>query len=92
MFDELNSAFPNHTHFYEVNGIGFGEAMESCARLAAGDPHVLNYNGKIIFATQHAVSVTDIEWLSEVEGAPIEPEVIEEEVAEEVVATPAKSK
>ena len=92
MFDELNSAFPNHTHFYEITGIGFGEAMENCARLAAGDPHVLNFNGKIIFATQRGVSVTDIDWLSEVAGSPVEPVVIEEVPAEEIPAEPAKSK
>lgn len=86
MFDELNSAFPNHSHFYEVNGLGLAEAMESCARIAAGDPHILNYNGKIIFAVQHAISVEGIDWLLEVAGAPVDTiTAIDDSTTEEVV-------
>ena len=79
MFDDLNSAFPDHTHFYEVNGLSLTDAMENCARLAAGDPHIFNYNGKIIFAVHHNVSVTDIPWLTEVPGSPA---VVEETVVD----------
>jgi hypothetical protein len=79
MFDELNSSFPDHTHFYEVIGLSLTDAMESCARLAAGDPQIFNYNGKIIFAVQNNVSVTDIPWLTEVPGSPT---VVEETVVD----------
>lgn len=97
MFNELNSAFPNHTHFYEVMGLQLGEAMDRAARLSGADTHVLNYQGKIIFAVQHELDVTGIDWLTEVPGSPVAEEVIveepavEEPVVEEPVA-PAKSK
>ena len=89
MFDELNAAFPNHTHFYEVN-LSITEAMERCARMAAGDVHVVNYQGKVIFAAQHAMTgISNADWISEVPGAPVEV-VAEEPVVEEVVEeTPA---
>ena len=94
MFEELNNAFPGHTHFYEVVGLSLTEAMESAARLAAGDPHVLNMNGKIIFAAHHAIPTADIDWLIDVPGAPIDAveEVIEEVVEEVVNETTTKSK
>jgi hypothetical protein len=100
MFNELNSAFPNHTHFYEVTGLQLGEAMDRAARLSGADSHVLNYQGKIIFAVQHSLDVTGIDWLTEVPGSPVAEEVVvdepvTEEVVEEVVeepVAPAKSK
>jgi hypothetical protein len=66
MFNELNAAFPDHSNFYEVVGLTLTDAMMSCARLAAGDPHVINYNGKIIFASQQNINTTDINWLLEI--------------------------
>jgi hypothetical protein len=72
MFDELNAAFPEHTNFYEVNGLVLSEAMERCARLTGDNGLVFNYNGKIIFAVKHWQETTDIEWLNPVAGSPIE--------------------
>jgi len=74
MFEELNNAFPNHTHFYEVSGLVMTEAMERCARLTGDDGHVLNYQGKIIFAVKHALDTADIAWLNPVSGSPIDGE------------------
>jgi len=84
MFDELNAAFPDHTHFYEVVGLPLAEAMDQCARLTAGEVQVVNYQGKIIFAVQHYLSVSGAGWLVEVPGAP-EEAVVEEAVVEETV-------
>lgn len=74
MFEELNNAFPNHTHFYEVNGLVLADAMERCARLTGEDGHVLNHQGKIIFAVKHALETADIPWLNPVSGSPIDGE------------------
>lgn len=71
MFEELNAMFPDHTHFYEIVGMGITEAMDFGARMAAGDPHVINYNGKIIFAVQHAIDVSNNDLLQEVPGTPV---------------------
>lgn len=71
MFEELNNAFPNHTHFYEVLGISMNEAMDRCARLTGDDPLVMNYNGKIVFALKHNLG-DGIEWLRLVPGSPID--------------------
>jgi hypothetical protein len=83
MFDDLNSAFPDHDYFYEVSGLTLNEAMEYCARLSAGNPHIFNFNGKVIFASQQPVSTTDISWLTEVPGSPTI-------LAEDVSATPSE--
>jgi len=55
---------------------------------------VLNYQGKIIFAVQHSLDVSGIDWLTEVPGSPVvELESSVEELAvDETVVTPAKSK
>ena len=71
MFEELNNAFPDHTHFYEVLGITMSEAMDRCARLTGDNPQVMNYNGNIIFALKHDLG-TGIEWLRPVSGSPID--------------------
>jgi hypothetical protein len=71
MFEELNNAFPNHTHFYEVLGITMNEAMDRCARLTGDDPLVMNYNGKIVFALKHDLG-NGIEWMTPVTGSPID--------------------
>ena len=71
MFDELNAAFPDHTHFYEVVGLSLADAMDRSARLTGGDCHILNYQGKIIFAVQHDVNVSGFDWLVNVPGAPV---------------------
>lgn len=105
MFDELNAAFPNHTHFYEVVGLTLAEAMDRSARLTGGDSHILNYQGKVIFAVQHDVNVSGFDWLIEVPGAPVveetapvdeapveEEAVVEETVVEAEPTTTTKSK
>jgi hypothetical protein len=71
MFEELNNAFPDHTHFYEVLGITMNEAMDRCARLTGDNPQVMNYNGNIIFALKHDLG-NGIEWLRPVSGSPID--------------------
>jgi hypothetical protein len=71
MFEELNAAFTHYTHFYEVVGKAMAESLESCARLTGDDGHVLNYQGKIIFAVKHSIG-NDIEWLKLVDGSPID--------------------
>lgn len=73
MFNELNSAFPDHSFFYEVLGLTLTDAMMSCARLTAGDPHVINYNGKIIFASQQEINTKEISWLVDVYKDPTTP-------------------
>jgi hypothetical protein len=73
MFNELNAAFPDHNYFYEVVGLTLTDAMMSCARLTAGDPHVINYNGKIIFASQQSINTADINWLLDVYKEPEAP-------------------
>lgn len=86
MFNELDAVFPGHTNYYEVAGLGLSEAMDRAARLSGEDAHVLNYQGKIIFAVKHAIDITGIDWLIDVPGAPIvESTVVEEPVAEEPV-------
>ena len=71
MFDDLNDAFPDHYHFYEVVGLTMSEALDRCARLTLENPQVLNYSGVIVFASP--VDLGDgIEWLRKVPGSPIE--------------------
>lgn len=82
MFNELNASFPDHSYFYEVVGYSLTDAMMRCAVMAAGDSHVINYNGKIIFASQQKLNTTDITWLIDI----VEPTVVEETVVE---VTPA---
>lgn len=72
MFQELNNMFPDHSHFYEVGGMTMYEAMERCARLTAADNHVMNYQGKIIFAVKHALETDGLSWLNPVPGSPID--------------------
>lgn len=99
MFDELNAAFPNHTHFYEVVGLSLADAMDRSARLTGGDCHILNYQGKIIFAVQHDVNVSGFDWLIDVPGAPVveetapvdEAPVVEEEAVVEETVVDAKA-
>jgi hypothetical protein len=73
MYNELNAAFPRHTHFYEVTGLAMSEALDRCARVTGGDGEVLNYQGKIIFAVSHSLG-TGIDFLVAVEGSPIDVE------------------
>jgi len=72
MFQELNNMFPDHSHFYEVGGMTILEAMERCSRLTGHDNHVMNYQGKIIFAVKHAIETDDVSWLNPVPGSPID--------------------
>ena len=77
MFNELNDAFPDHNYFYEVVGLTLTDAMMSCARLAAGDPHVINYNGKIIFASQQLINTNEISWLLDIKAHDTPAELVE---------------
>lgn len=72
MFEELNAAFPEHSHFYEVNGLVMSEAMDRCARLSGDNGLVFNYQGKVIFAVTHELSTADIAWINPVAGSPID--------------------
>lgn len=73
MYNDLNNIFPDHFHFYEVGNMSFSDALERCARLTGDDGHVVNYQGKIIFAVKHKIETDDISWLNPVPGTPIEP-------------------
>lgn len=71
MYNELNSIFPDHFYFYDVGNMSFGEALERCARLSGDDNHVVNYQGRVIFAAKNAIDVNAISWLNPVAGSPI---------------------
>lgn len=73
MFETLNNAFPNHTHFYVVSGMQISEAMDRCARLTLDDGQVFHFNNQVIFAVNHDVETVDIPWLDPVEGSPHTP-------------------
>lgn len=90
MFNDLNAAFPNFTHFYTVNGLSMADALDRCARLTGDDGNVFHYQNQIVFALTHSLG-TDIPWLSAVPGTPEEVLVIET-IPEEVVAPEPKSK
>jgi hypothetical protein len=72
MFDTLNSAFPNHTHFYTVSGLSMTDALDRCARMTGDDGQVFNYNNQIIFAVKHALNTELIPWLDPVPGSPVD--------------------
>lgn len=72
MFDVLNAAFPNHTHFYIVNGLSMSDALDRCARMTGDDGQVFNYNNQIIFAVKHNLETVDIPWLDPVPGSPVD--------------------
>lgn len=72
MFQELNDAFPQYTHFYTVSGMTMSEALDKCARLTGDNGHVFQYNGSTIFAAKHDVESVDIPWLDPVPGTPID--------------------
>jgi hypothetical protein len=74
MFEELNNAFPDHTHFYEVVGLSMSEAMERCARLTGDSGMVMNHHGLVVFAVKHNLG-NGIEWLRPVAGTPIDVEI-----------------
>ena len=76
MFNELNEAFPEHTHFYEVKGLTLTEALDKCARMTGDSGQVFNYQGKIVFAVKHSLG-TDLPWAIPVPGSPIDGEVLE---------------
>jgi len=71
-FTELDAAFPGHTHFFNVSGLSFSEALDRCARLTGDAAEVLNYNGMIIFAVKHALETDGIPWLNPVPGSPVD--------------------
>lgn len=75
MFLELNEAFPDHTHFYDVRGLTLTEALDKCARMTGDSGNVFNYQGKIIFAVKHSLG-TELSWATLVPGSPIDVEVI----------------
>lgn len=71
MFEELNNAFPDHSYFYEVNGLTMSEALERCARMAGDAGTVFNYHGKIIFAVKFNLG-DSIGWATLLPGNPTE--------------------
>lgn len=71
MFDELNDAFPDHTHFYEVKGLTLTDALDRCARMTGDNGNVFNYQNKIIFAVKHSLS-PELTWVTAVPGSPID--------------------
>ena len=74
MYEELATAFPTHTHFYEVSNLTMGDALDRCARLTLDEGQVLTFQNKIVFAVTHALETTDITWLNPVAGSPIDGE------------------
>lgn len=64
-YDELKTAFPDFSHYYQVVGMQISDALDRCARMTGEDAHVLNYNNAIIFAVQHEIS-DDNDWLVEI--------------------------
>lgn len=74
MYEELNNIFPNHWWFYEVIGLNITEAMDRCARMTGDPAHVINYQGRIIFASVNEIG-NDNPWLILIGG----PKVAEEE-------------
>lgn len=67
MYEELNRIFPNQWWFYEVIGLTLTEAMDRCARTTGQQAHVINYQGRIIFASVDEVG-NQIPWLSLIGG------------------------
>ena len=81
MFEELNDAFPDHTHFYEVRGLTLTDALDKCARMTGDSGNVFNHQGKIIFAVKHSLG-TDLPWANLVPGSPLDVKVISEDTSE----------
>jgi hypothetical protein len=63
LYNELNNVFPNQWWFYEVQGLNYYEASDRCVRLTANPSHVVNYYGKLIFASVDKIPSDDIPWL-----------------------------
>lgn len=72
MFDALNNAFPNHTHFYIVNGLTMSDALDRCARMTGDDGQIFMYNNSMVFAVKHALDTAQIPWLDPVSGSPVD--------------------
>jgi len=70
MYEELNRIFPNQWWFYEVVGLTLTEAMDRCARMTGQQAHVVNYQGKIVFASVDEID-TSVSWLSLI-GGPVQ--------------------
>ena len=70
MYEELNSMYPSHYHFYSVSLPDMNDALEKCARLCHGDVFVTNYKGQMILTSQHPLPHTTIEWANPVPGSP----------------------
>lgn len=71
LYEELDSMFPSHSHFYFVELSSINEALERCARLTDQPTHIFDYSGKIIMSVQHSLG-SEISWLKEVPGSPEE--------------------
>lgn len=69
MYEELNRIFPNQWWFYDVIGLPLTEAMNRCARMTGQQAHVINYQGRVIFASVDEISA-DVPWLSLIGGPP----------------------
>lgn len=74
LYEQLSEQFPQHSHFFEVRGMTFGDALERCARLTGDAGEVLNLDGRVIFACKHDIGAgaVDIDWLWPVEGTPVD--------------------
>lgn len=62
MYEELNKIFPNQWWFYEVLGMTITEAMDRCSRMTGEPSHVINYQGRIVFASVSEIG-NDNPWL-----------------------------
>ena len=65
LFEELDSIFSSHTHYYSVGVPTMNDALERCARLTGGSPQVINYAGQMILAADRALG-NQISWLTEI--------------------------
>jgi hypothetical protein len=64
LFEELDTAFPAHSHFYSVS-LPLNEALDRCARMTGDNGHVFSYNGMVVLAVQHGTG-PDVPWLNEI--------------------------
>lgn len=59
MYNELLKMYPGYSRFYEVN-LPMAAAMNLCARLSSADEHVVQYGGKVIYATSREFSIPEL--------------------------------
>jgi hypothetical protein len=69
MYNQLNAIFPNQYHFYTTS-MDMNEALDKCARVCAGDVHVVTYNNMTVLASLHPIAHESIDWAFPVDGSP----------------------